>query len=264
MWYHNKSTENGWVKLEELDFGAKRPVWSESVFFNDLDPFNFHRGFYYMDDFNDGYFGTFAKISFFDRLFYMELATAQMTAIKVGADTGNFSYSGYYGFNNKWEKSFDWPVNWQKNGFNITYRDGICYKIYLEGNFTEIRKWPFAVYPVLGASVNCPGNVSLTAELSYEAGANVFLCAVFDKPFGWQGWEANVSGVYYQGGYNNVITLFGLKDNTGIFQYEFRYGYESMGNHRIDINLRLAQDWNINLTGDQTPKPEATPASQNR
>ena len=259
MSYLNSKDGNGWIKLEEVDFGKKRPVWSEAAYFTGLDILNYAKDFYYMDDFRDGGFGCLFKTSFFDRAFYLEffgaaqgLENRNRYAYKLSSDIGNLSFSIYNGCYIVFDPSGNTGTAIQSNGFGITYKVGGNSKIYLEGIFPEIDSWKFPITPVLGVAFTGPENVSVTAEINYTGrSVDSFLQAIYSKPFGWQGWEAVLSGKYFPETDNNLAVLFGVRNTVGPFQCEFRYGYESLGNHRVDVNLRLAQDFNIMLLKDE-------------
>jgi hypothetical protein len=206
------------------------------------------------------------RTSFFGRMIYIDFTAGfniddyqdwyDIYTSRLSIEVGQFSTS-VYAANLLYSSSDDPYKGGNRYGFNVVYKVDKLNKLYFETFFFEAYTFPVSLNSVAGISCAIFDAVTVTAEIQYIGkGMDFYLEALHEAPFGWQGWDATLSSKYIPNTKSNFAILFGLRNTIArIFQYEFRYGYESAGNHRIDINLRLFQDFGLVLFKDEKTVP---------
>jgi hypothetical protein len=256
--YNNSNTESDGFKFEELIFGDKRNIWSNAEYFTAVDPLNYQKDFYRLDDYRYGTFGIDATISLFSRAFYTELAAVQndsedLLILRLNKNIDKFNVAFYGGVAGKYTSSTAQagPESRQLFGFNLSFTPQNNSKIFVEAATGRIYGWPVNITTVAGTSFAASDSISITAETGYISGSlGVFSEISINAPFGWNEWMFRANAIYKPQIYDNLETLFTFRNiGSDIFQYELRYGYESDGVHRLDINFHLM--WGIQYSMDK-------------
>lgn len=263
IYYKNSSQEKTFFKLARVSIGGGIwPKWSESRYFIGLDIFN-SKDFYDIDGYRNSLFGYYLDTTWFEDAIHLEMAyspceyQANLFIVKINAQIENFIFSALGGiYKSNYSSFYSYDTTIYYTGMGLVYKTTNS-RFYIESLFAQRSGWDPLLSPVAGVSMAIPGVISLTAEINYDYYFGIFLETIYNQPFGWSGWDATLTGKYNPDKlYNNTALLLGLKNTTGILQFEARYGYESAGNHRIDINLRLLQDFEHNFSQNSYTQTE--------
>jgi hypothetical protein len=256
--YKNSNIENEGFKFEELIFGDKRNIWSNAEYFTSVDPLNYQKDFYRLDDYRNGTFGIDATASLFNRDIYAEIAAVQnenedLLILRLNKDIDRFNVALYGGVAGKYITGTAQTEQESRQllGLNLSYSPYNNSKIFVETATGQIYGWPFNVTTIAGTSFSAPDSISITAEVGYISGSfGAFSEISINAPFGWNGWLFRTNALYRPQIYDNLETLFTIRNiGSDMFQYEFRYGYESDGVHRVDVDLHFM--WGVQYSVDK-------------
>ncbi|HDQ26835.1 MAG TPA: hypothetical protein ENN43_08850 [bacterium] len=141
---------------------------------------------------------------------------------------------------NCYEEGEDEFIGAEYTGINyvISYAGGNSY--YFEFRTGRVSTWPIDVISVFGAKTLRQEKTTLIWENRYST-AGGYETFVEDERWLAAGWKGIYAVHYAPKLENNTKVYAGMKLNPAKnFEAEFRYGYESRGNHRFDINLTLS------------------------
>jgi hypothetical protein len=154
----------------------------------------------------------------------------------------SFKLAIYGSYRTKTYNSSDNLINTNFLGVNVSLTPNNLFSIYLETRTKDIVSWPIYLETVLGVRLIETDGYSATLENYYSTGDiyKVFIEGEKKNVFGWDSWDANVAFLYSPSEFNNFKTFFTMRKNwSKNWLSEFRYGYESIGNHIIDVSIRL-------------------------
>lgn len=127
-------------------------------------------------------------------------------------------------------------------GTSVSYKlnDGIL--LYFEMKASSAAHKPTLVEMVIGTRIfeSKVQHIILESFYSIDGILKVFAEGEKKNVFGWEGWDANAIFLYSPSEFNNFKSFFTMRKNwSENWLSEFRYGYESMGNHIIDASIRF-------------------------
>jgi len=127
-------------------------------------------------------------------------------------------------------------------GANTSVKLGDQFSFYLETRTKRIMYWPIYLETVLGIKYLENNGYSAIVENYYATYDiyKVFIEGEKKDVFGWDGWDADITFLYSPSEPTNFKTYFTVRRNwSKNWLSEFRYGYESIGNHIVDVSIRL-------------------------
>jgi hypothetical protein len=161
---------------------------------------------------------------------------------RVGMNLNDFEFFIYGSYGAKFHDLNDQIVSINYLGLNTSLKINKFLSIYLETRTKNTVYWPIFLETVFGVKFLESNEYSVTLENFYSTGNiyKVFIEGEKKNVLGWESWDANVAILYSPSEFNNFKTFFTMRKNwSKNWLSEFRYGYESMGNHMIDVSVRF-------------------------